>query len=525
MQTASSDFTDRTQADVRPVAWRMLASFQKNFDEDIDFFTIGTSTIGGTDILKGSSDVVQEWDKYDYEDFSDRVMQVEYTRSAEIPTSPLTLATADITLDNHDGLFTPGNVNSAYVDYLVPNRPIKIHLGFKNEFVPIFVGLTKGLPDIDESAKTVRFHAQDFLSSILNRPLPSDVIYLDYRIDEIISALLQAIGLTTSQFDLDVATTVVPFFYGPKDMKLGAALRDLAQAELGNIRMDEGGVIRFENHSSWNSHSKVWDLTENEVKDISSPTDQGIINAVEVYARPRAVADNQIIWTLSGATLIPAGDSLTLFANFQDDFGVLPVVGVDTPVDTVPGPGETSTYQTNTAIDGSGTSGTVTFTSFDVFSTAAKLVFTNTGGADVYLTALELWGEPAKVTNDISVRVTDDMSIGTGDGFDEQPFEIRNDYIQSSSDARTIGLLVLADRAQVSSQKTMLMKGVPQAQIGDIFGYTDRNVSDDAYFLTEINGILSTNGFTQTVKMSKRSIQTYMQIGISLIGGDDKIGP
>lgn len=106
MQTTSLAFRGHASADVRPLSWQCLMSFRKDFDSNIDFFTIGVSTIGSTDIIKGVGDVIQEWDKYDYEDFSDRLISMEWVRDQD-SVSSVSLAMADIVLDNHDGLFIP----------------------------------------------------------------------------------------------------------------------------------------------------------------------------------------------------------------------------------------------------------------------------------------------------------------------------------------------------------------------------------------------------------------------------------
>lgn len=80
MQSVSSQFTARTSKAVRPISWKVLISWDKAFDAAVDFFTIEGSSIGGGDIIKGDGSVVQEWDKYAFEDYSDRVLSVEVNR-------------------------------------------------------------------------------------------------------------------------------------------------------------------------------------------------------------------------------------------------------------------------------------------------------------------------------------------------------------------------------------------------------------------------------------------------------------
>lgn len=213
MQTVSSAFTTRTDGQVRPLDYAVFISFEKNYSASVDFFGIGVSSIGGTDILRGTNSVLQEWDKYVYSDYSDRVLEIEYDRGTEPPTNALTLGTLDIVLDNSDDIFTVGNTNSSLNGYLLPRRPMRVHIGFRGELIPLFVGLTKDRPIIDERSKTARFHCVDFLESIMNISLDEELMFVDNRTDEVISEILQTAGLSTSQFSLDTGGVIIPFVY------------------------------------------------------------------------------------------------------------------------------------------------------------------------------------------------------------------------------------------------------------------------------------------------------------------------
>src|SRR5437868_6482580 len=113
MQSVSGNFTGASSAPMRKLNRAVKMSFLKTYAAGVNFFTIGVSTIGGGDIIRGSGNVVQEWDKYNYSDFSNRIIDIEYNRESAIdPNVPVVVATADITLDNHDDYFTLNNPNS-----------------------------------------------------------------------------------------------------------------------------------------------------------------------------------------------------------------------------------------------------------------------------------------------------------------------------------------------------------------------------------------------------------------------------
>ena len=110
MQSRSSSFDNYAKGQVRPLSWDFYASFDKNFNSDVEFFTLDGSVLNGPDLLASEdSNVIQEWDKYSYKNYTDRIMQMEWQREESVPYS-VNLAIADITLRNNDNFFTYGAV-------------------------------------------------------------------------------------------------------------------------------------------------------------------------------------------------------------------------------------------------------------------------------------------------------------------------------------------------------------------------------------------------------------------------------
>lgn len=525
MQTVSSRFTQLTDGPMRPISFRVLMAFDKTYDSGIDFFEIGTSTIGGTDILKGTSSVIQEWDKYVYEDYSDRILSIEWEREAEPPTSAITLATAVITMDNHDDLFTPSNTASPLYGNILPRRPIRINAGFGGETIPQFIGMTDAKPEINEKAKTAKFTAIDFLKFMMDQPLDEELMYVDMRTDEIIQALLEGGGMTTAQMDLDYGSVLIPFAYFAKGSKRGEALAEIAEAELGNVSMSEAGRATFQNRQNWADNTTSWTFNKQNTLERKAASISEIINVVEVYSKARAVMAKQKLWESGQAIEIPANSSIDIFPDFKDDYGALPVTTMDDPVYITSA--TTSLYATNELEDGSGATQNayVSLTSSDLFSTSAKLTFANSHPTlPIFITQLEIFATPAKVQNDIYVRVEDTTSVGNRDGFEESVKKIENNFIQDATAANSIGRIITEDRGQDDDQYDLLVKAVPQLQISDVITWDEPDNTDD-YFVTRISSTINTSGFRQTIRTSKRTINLYFRIGISTIGGSDKIGP
>lgn len=526
MQSVSPAFAARTVSSMRPISHSLLISFEKAFDDNIDFFTIGTSLIGGTDVLRGDSNVLQEWDKYDYTDYSSRVQSIEVNRETDPPISPVTTATCDLVLDNHDDLFTPGNTSSPLDGFLKSRRPVRVGMGFGPEVLPKFVGLTDGKPEIDEKSKTVTFHCVDFLKSIMNMPLDEEIIYVNQRTDQIISALLQSVaGLTTSQFDLDTGAVIVPFAYFKKGSKLGDALNDTVQAELGGLYMSEDGIPKFENRQNWNTKTSVWTLDKDSVLEKNSLGETSVKNVAETFSKARSVQGTGPVYAAAQPIELLPGDN-EVFIDFKDDDGALPVIAIDTPTYNDGTVATTSFYATNEQRDGSGPAlnAQVSLTGTDLFSTGVKFTFNNAAAQSIFLTQLEVHGQAARVVDDIYKREVDAVSVGDRDGYEEHPVKIENDLIQDGTAASTIGQMIIQDRAEDDDQQKMLVKSVPQLQLGDVITYEDENTSED-YFIVRLNDILNSNGYRQQLQVTKRTINTYFRIGISTIGGSDVLGP
>lgn len=507
MQAVSDQFEAHATGNMRPITHRVFMSFDKAFDPTVDFFTIGVSSIGGIDIIAGIGEVVQEWDKYEYTDYSNRVIAIEWTHQQQNPYSA-SLGMADVTFDNHDDFFTPGS-GSAIDDDVLPQRPIRIHAGFDNEVVQVFVGVTEGMPEIDEKAKTATFHCVDFLYTLYNRPLDEEVIYQDMRVDEVIGSLLESAGLTPSQYEFDQAITTIPFAYFSKGMKLGDAVDKLVQADLGYLYMDENGVITYKNRQNFSDVS-VYDFDPSNTNDSVMRKQDDIINVVEVKSSARSVQESQKIWESSDAVYVAAGDSTEIWADFSD-----PVTTVDDPIyiDSA----TTSFYAAHTTEDATeGTDFTdFTLDSTDLFSVSMKMTFTNDGTTGAYLTKVVLHGTPAKVVSEIYVRKEDAASVAS---FDEKLLTIDNEYIQDESTAESLALTTLGIYSSFGGALEIDVKGTPALQVRDPI-----TVDGEDYFIRKQENHMVGGSYTQKLTVEKRTILDYFTIGVSSIGGYDVI--
>ena len=523
MQTTSDLFTTLAQSSMRPLKWDARISFEKDFDDDITFFTIGDSLIGGTDFIKGTGDIVQEWDKYTYTDVSDRVIDVEWTRQTERFAS-VTLAMADIVFDNYDDYFTPQS-DSEIADFILPARPIRISAGFGDEAIPQFIGITEGMPVIDEKAKTATFHCIDFLYSLFNRKLTESALLFSNRTDEILVAIFELAGLTAAQVSFDEGLVTIPYYFAKKDTRLYEAVKKLMEVEQGRVYMDENGVIVFKNRQNYSSTS-VYDFNSyDNIYDLKTKTVDEILNVAEIIGAVREEQPNQPFYEITStstndptALLVPAGDTKEIWAELSN-----PVVTIDDPVyidDVV-----TSSFTVNTEPDGSGSASTdVSLQSSDLLSgnSVFKMTFENAGVADLYITRIELYATPIIIKEPIYIREELENSVAT---YEERIVRIENDLFQNKTEAQTKALTIVNDYGNFGGVSQMDVKGNMALQLDDPIEVNSFGRVED-YKIAKITNKFSIPAkFTQILTLRKFTPFTYFTIGVSLIGGDDLISP
>lgn len=513
MQTVSSNFRQRAQGYVRPLSWGVRASFDKIIDPDIIFFTLDTSLIDGPDILAPTDDnPLQEWDKYTYQDLNDRVISLEVTREEVEPYS-VVQAYADITLNNYDSYFTPGS-GSPIEDDILPRRPFRALMGFSGETLSQIVGLSEGMPKIDKSSRTASFHIIDFMSFMFDKDISESIILQDVTTDEILDYLLQLMGLSDTQYSLDQGINEIKFFYVEKGTKFGGIVSKLMEAELGRLYLDEQGIVRFKNRYNYDL-TPVYTFDKANTVDYSLNDEVKIINSVKVTGDVREVQAEQSVWTSSVATFIAAGDTIEVWAEFQD-----PLTTINDPVYSAVETND-SYFTSHLNEDGTGTYTDVDLNSLTLFSKSALMVFENTGVSDAYLTAIDLYGTPAKIVEKIKVEEVDQGSI---DKYEEQLLTIDNEYIQDRSNAQALALTILNSYSDYGSGVDIDVKGSPALQLGDAVEL-DLDGYQGVYVIMKTINIMSEGKFTQRLRLREKELVTFFTLDVSVLNGNDLLSP
>ena len=134
-------------------------------------------------------------------------------------------------------------------------------------------------------------------------------------------------------------------------------MHDLAVAENGHIYQDEQGIFRFENRQHW--YASPFDSVQriiltSQVLEAESPSDDHIINVVEIKAPIREKQPLQTIYSQPSLTYIevPANSTVSKFFEFQD-----PALSFTNPTN-----GVYFLFVANSASDESGTDRTANIT-------------------------------------------------------------------------------------------------------------------------------------------------------------------
>lgn len=520
MQTVSEQFHLASQAGIRPHAWGLRISFDKEFDDDIEFFTFDVSVFNGNDLLAPSDDnPIQEWDYYVYQNFDDRVVDMEWSREIDFPYS-VQAAMADFTVNNYDGYFTPGN-GSPIDGYILPKRPLRMFAGYQNAgILQQFVGITETMPVLDTKSKTASFHALDFLSEMFTMPLTDTVAMANVTTDEVLDVLFQQFGLTPAQYTLAVGRNRIPFVFFEKGKNAGNAFRELMQAEGGNLWIDEQGIIRFEQRLL-PVQDPVMTFNDSNTEDVILSGDTEIINTVRIKSDIRSVQDFQPVYTSSdeqgNSTLIepiiiPASGSKFVPVDLKD-----PLLSASTP--TI---GEKTDDSWFTAVNGDVPVGTnVSIGLVDLNNNNYVMLFENSNAFDVQIDKIEVWGEPAKIVDEIRYEAYDEASV---EAYGEKVLEIDNNMFGSESNCESFALTILDAYKDFSGVIELNVKSNPALQLGDII-YVDTTEVVGEHKIIKISNSNRYSRASQIIKASSYNPRSWFTFDVSVFDGSDVLAP
>jgi len=529
MQAVSTNFNNATLASYREPKFGVLISWLKNVDPSTSFFKLDYSHLDGNDKLKGVESSVSFFDRYDYVNESAYVESWRITKKVSSRPWGVIMAQAEVTLNNASKRFLPG-YDPVIGDHILRDRPIKISVGFNGEFINLFTGFTERPMNsiVNRKTKLQCFDAMSYLSNKKSNLPP----FVDVRAHDIIEALLIEQGFAPSQFNIEESLQQPIGYLSPKDKVVTDIIQDLCEAEGALAFVDEQGIVQWWNrlHSTYNQTDQ-WYFDYTNMKDIEWDS-TSVINDVSVRARPLKPAAYNKIFELAEAseeTVVPPGGSTDIFAEFRDDEGEFVAISVTPPIYIANNVG-TSVYSTNFNMDGSGAPGNsfITLTSTYNFGNKYRMTFANSGTQPIYITNIQLYGQPAKVTAISSLpqrnpASIDEYGLNPDDG--GNTITIENDLVQDAVAANTLGYMLVRFFSTPMARLNISNFSAPQIQIGDAvnisIGDTDESLS--GIIMGYSIGMEYPSKFDQQVYVEQRSSQTYFQLDHSQLDGTDRL--
>jgi hypothetical protein len=523
----SLDFIAAAEASVNDVSFDMLVSWLKNYDDTATFFELDVSTLDGPDFLKGPGDDVTFFDRYDYESEKDNVLSWDISRKTSLFPYGMFMAQSNVVLDNTSKKYLPG-YDPVIGDYIKPRRPIRIYAGFDGENVQQFGGFSD-IPKNTLGARTTTLNAVDVMDYFDTAETAIGYFEDEYWHD-IVEALLLEQGFTADQFNLEQSTQPKIGFMPTSGMTLAEIFRKGCEAEQGTMFCDELGIIQLWNRFHYQySGSPVKSMSYDNVIDVDY-VDTPIINNVKVTALPRAVSALQKIWQSSSSTEVPANGSVIVSIQFKDDFGNLPVTAAHTPVFISDQDDDNkSYYNCNTESNGSGAVNDteISVTDFSLVGDVAFVEFTNTDSIPMFITDLQIYGTPAKVTSEIVQEYRNQQSIddyGMNPGNNGKVIEIKNDWIQNRGTAYAIAFTMVEEYKEGNQQLLVKPFADPSIMYGDPVEMTIDEVDDDPRSCIVVGTKLK-SGLSklleQELTLDQRNLYNYFTLDSSDLDGGD----
>lgn len=520
MQSVDSAFTATERALSRQIAQNLQISWHKQSTVGNRTFTIGVSIIGGNDVIGINPGAIGSPANYKYFDESASVISLGWERGFNLPTGGLAMGLGEAVLDNTTGRYTPRYMggNSEISTAIQPSKPVIISAGFNidqiDQMIPQFVGTIDRQPSLDLRSLQMSLTMKDYINFFSSKYLDQAVMFTGQRTDQVLETLLIQLGMSTSQYELDVGINTIPFGVFDVNTKFADAIDQLVQAEAGNFYQDEQGIFRFENRQHW--YSEVYSTVQrviatSQVIEAQAPDDDHLINQVEITTPVYQKIAESVIYksAFQDSLTLPSGVDTDIFVNFSD-----PTLSVTIPT----GDGISSYFKVNTASDGSGSdiTGNCSISRSYIFAQSGRLTFHNSSGQIGYITDLQITGRQAKQVKTIDYKDQNGASVTA---YQEHPITIDNPFIQNDSLAASIASLLLAQYSKVENLQVIKIRAIPELQNGDLVSW-----QGNPWRIFDIKSVMDVNeGYTQELTMLQRAIVQYFTIGISTIGSADPI--
>lgn len=303
-------------------------------------------------------------------------------------------------LDNPDGTFTPDYSSSSLYGLLEPLVPIRVRCVRSATDYSMFTGyvVRYGYSFGAPGANRATIEARTLDHFLAESDVVNVTVSTSRDTDAALIAIMDAIGLTSSDRDFEDGVQDLPMHYAVAQVALDAMLAVVNSEMGGQFFVNADGQLAFENRLhrlGVASPAQTWGNGTNVQPERVEYTlqDEDYVTAVRgrgtVFRTGQADVE---VFRFSRGMLNETPDSLAIAAGdtYERDFDTQSaVVAITAPVSSVD-------YLGNSAVDGSGTDKTsaLTVTVTDRGAGRFNLKIKNTDASTVYVTLFRLRGQP-----------------------------------------------------------------------------------------------------------------------------------
>ena len=340
-----------------------------------------------------------------------------------------------LVMDNHDRRYDPWYAGALNPN-VMPGRDVNLWVrnGSGGTDYHLFRGRIDDIqPQRHVSDPTAMIVASDGWR-LLSDQRSTVALQTDATSDDLIGAALDDASWPSAWGrSLDVGSDTIPYAW-INDQSAFDAIHDVCESEMGLGYVAADGKFYFKSRQNLEIEASALTLLQGEVSNepqVNNPW-EAVKNKIAVKAFPRALAALGEIWRLDETPSIAPGQSRTIWGTFRDQNYN------ETIAQDVAAPVATTDYTMNTEAGGGGSDLTGNFTvTATIFAGSVKLVVTNGGSVDGYVTLLKIRGKPLELLN-VSAAISENSASQTAYGKRELtlelPFQQQADVAEDMAD-------------------------------------------------------------------------------------------
>lgn len=388
--------------------------------------------------------------------------------TGSLPAGNISANEITVTLDNSDRRFDPGNTASPLYGLVKANRRVRAWLGVELpdstvEWAPLGVFWAVDWEVADNADQAwARVTARDRLELLRKSTYQSAQVATNANLYDLAVTVLQDAGLQTTEYQVDTAlqSVVVPYaWFDPVSHR--EALRQIAEAALGQVYCDRNGVVRLVKAPSYSpvtralylegapfpAEVQVFDqaygISPDDYFSLSTPSRQGqVANEVIVDTQPlRPATTAEEVYRSNSPITVPANGSVTITAHYNQPPVIEAVASLDSPPPSV------------------------TITAVTYYGWGATVTISNTNATNQNVT-LVINGKPLRVQNKERATAEDAQSIRDNGRLRYQFPD--NQLVQSLSVAQSIASGLLASYKDPRRDVQLEWRGNPALELGDL---------------------------------------------------------